>query len=120
MGADRLLKTPCTVLRRAVTGNDEFGDSVKESTEVETRCALQPGGRVGGGRLEHDKHGEISDEIWALYLPIGTEIDTGDAVVVNRKKYELVGDPWNAEEGSPAMWHVEATVRRTAAPGDDA
>jgi hypothetical protein len=120
MGADRLMRTPCTVLRRAVTGEDEFGDSIKGSTKVETRCSLQLGGGVGGGRLEHVDHGEISDEIWALYLPIGTEIDTGDAVIGNGKKYELVGDPWNAEEGSRAMWHVEATVRRTAAPGDDA
>jgi hypothetical protein len=116
VGANRLMKTPCTILRRAVTGEDEFGDPTKGgSTEVETRCALQPGGRV-----EHDKHGEISDEVWALDLPIGTEIDTGDAAVVKGKKYELAGDPWNAEEGSPSMWHVEATVRRTAAPGDDA
>jgi hypothetical protein len=32
---------------------------------------------------------------------------------VKGRKYEFVGEAWEAEEGNQALWHVEATVRRS-------
>jgi hypothetical protein len=113
MGADRLMKTPCVVLRRTPGDEEEFGAPGATTVEVETHCALQQ-----QRRNEHDQHGELSDTLWDLFLPFGTEIDTGDAVVVRAREYELVGEPWNAEEGSRSLWHVAATVRRTAGTGE--
>jgi hypothetical protein len=115
MGVDRLMTTPCTVLGRAPSGEtDEFGNPTKKPVEVETYCSLQQ-----ASAAESDLHGEISDTVWKLFLPIDTQVDTGDAVVVDERKYELIGDPWELREGSRAMWHIEALVQRTAAPGDD-
>lgn len=114
----QLLNTPATILRRSADGGeDEFGNPTQGVEEVEISCALQAAGRSRA--TEKDEYGEISDTTWKLFLPIGADIDSGDAVVVKGRKYELVGDPWNAEEGSSRMWHVEAFARRTATQGDD-
>lgn len=107
MGIGRMMETSCIILRRSGAEEEEFGKPDSEVEEVEANCALQQ-----RQREEHEEHGEISDSLWDLFLPHGTEIDTGDAVRVRGREYELVGEPWSAEEGSRSMWHVEATVRR--------
>ncbi|HYJ21628.1 MAG TPA: hypothetical protein VEW07_06370 [Solirubrobacterales bacterium] len=109
MGANQMMETPCTILRREKTGTDRHGDAIFESVEVETFCALQQ-----RQRKEHEEGGEISDTLWDLSLPIEDVFEKGDAVVAKGSKYEAVGDPWRAEEGSRSLWHIEATVRRTA------
>jgi hypothetical protein len=114
VGINRRLKTPCTILRRVLGEPDEFGNPTYMTKEVEAKCAFQQ-----QRRDEHDEGGELSDTIWNLWLPIGTEVDTGDAVVVKGRKYEVVGEPWEAEEGSRSLWHTECTVERAAGTGDD-
>lgn len=113
MPVARMMQTPCTLVRRSVVDDDSF-DQEAQPEEVETLCALQQ-----RRRDETDDRGEVSETFWDLFLPHGTEIDTGDAVKVNGRTYELVGEPWSAEEGSRAMWHVEATVQRVAGTDDD-
>lgn len=113
MGVNRLLRTPCTIIRRTHEGEDPEGNPEVSIEEVETVCALQQ-----KRRLEHDESGEVSDTFWILFLPIGTEIGTGDAVVVKGDEYEVTGESWHAEEGSPALWHVECTLERTAGTGE--
>jgi hypothetical protein len=113
MGADRMMKTPCQILRRASGEEDEFGEGQPSPEEVDALCALQQ-----KRREEHEQHGELSDTLWNLFLPFGTEIGTGDSVIVDGKEYELVGEPWEAKEGSRSLWHVAATVRRTAGAGE--
>lgn len=114
MGVNRMLRTPCTILRDTPEGEDEFGNPASgKPEEVETVCAFQQ-----RRRDEHEEGGELSDTLWTLYLPPETALDSGDSVEVNGRTYEVVGEPWDAQEGSRSMWHVEATCRRTAGTGD--
>jgi hypothetical protein len=110
---NRMLRTPCTILRRRESGEDKYGNPTAEPVEVEAVCSLQQ-----IRRSEHVNAGELSDTLWDLFLPIDIEIGTGDAVKVSGFSYELVGEPWRAEEGSRSLWHIEATVRRTSGVGD--
>lgn len=110
MSVERMMKTPCTVIRRIPTGEkNRHGVELTEPDTEETRCALQQ-----QRALEVDEGGETSDTRWLLILPHGTEVDTGDAVEVRGDRYEIEGDPWSAEEGSRSLWHVEVQVRRTS------
>jgi len=110
---NRMMNTPCAVIRRVDTGEvDRVGDPILEVERTETRCALHP-----VRRGEHEDGGaETSDTTWRLFLPFGTAIDTGDAIEVEGHIYELTGQPWDAREGVRSLWHVEATVRRTSGP----
>lgn len=105
-----LLNTPCQIVRRLPSAEtDEYGNEIPGEELVSTTCSLQQRSRDEPGGA-----GELSITLWNLYLPTGTALSTGDAAVVGGHVYEVVGEPWDAREGSPAVWHVEATVRRTA------
>lgn len=119
-----LLNTPCIVVKRepAVGGlnpwdepTDGYGNATQVDTQVQTVCSLQQSSRDEPGAA-----GELSITDWDLFLPAGTSLDTGDAVLVGGVKYEVVGAPWNATEGSAAVNHMAASVRRTASAEDDA
>jgi hypothetical protein len=114
MSVARMMKTPCAIVRRSVVEDDSFDQETKLE-EVETFCSLQQ-----QRRDEDNDRGEVSETVWDLYLPHGTEIDTGDSVRVKGKTFEVKGEPWSAEEGSRSMWHVEATVTRVAGTDDEA
>src|SRR5688572_27377107 len=114
MPLSQLLNLPCTITRRTPSADDEeindYGDPVQNETEVDTVCELQQ-----RARSEDDLQGELSDTSWLLILPAGTAIDTGDAVTIDGKTYELVGDPWQARNPrTETVEHIEATLRRTA------
>ena len=114
MSVERMMTIPCTVISEVPTGEkDRYGDPITKTVEVETRCALQ---QFRGE--EHEQAGEVSDTLWNLYLPYGTQIGTSASIKVGDREYEAVGEPWNAAEGSRAMWHAEALVRRRAGTGD--
>jgi hypothetical protein len=114
MSISRMMRTSCTIIQRVPTGEvDRHGDAITEEVEVETRCALQQ-----DRRTEHEEGGEVSDAFWRLFLPWGTEVGSGAAIMVDGREYELQGEPWSASEGSRSMWHVEAAVRRTAGTGE--
>jgi len=116
MSTSRMMKTACVLLIRQEEEGDDYGNSVLgEPVEVETTCALQQ-----RDRDEPAGEGETSVTEWNLFLPYGTDINTGDAVRVKGRVYELVGDPWDADEGSRALWHVAATCRRVSGAGDEA
>lgn len=106
-----LINRPCTIIRRHEgTTRDAHGNLIPDEEEVETVCELQQ-----RQRSEGDDAGELSDTRWMLFLPAGTEIDTGDGVVVDGQTFEMVGDPWNARNPRTQQEsHIEATVRRTA------
>lgn len=110
MSLATLLDTPCTIVSRSDEGDtDAHGNPVLTEAISETTCVLQQRQRDEPGDA-----GELSVTLWTLFLPVDTVLHTDDAVVVDGLVYEVVGDPWNAKEGSPDMWHVEATLRRTA------
>jgi hypothetical protein len=112
--AARLLNRPCTVVRRVDSGEvNDYGDPVMTETQTEAICELQKPPRRASD--EANQSGELSDTLWDLFLPAGTEIATGDAVIVDGVKYELVGDPWRARHPlTRNIDHLEATVRLTA------
>lgn len=127
MSLSNLLNLNCTVVRRSTSENDpgvsgasvdtygnpvspDATDSLTDDTEdIFTVCWVQQ-----DRRTEPGDEGEMSDSFWTIFLPWGTDLDTGDAVEVDGYGvFELVGDPWPAQQGSQRMWHVEATGRRT-------
>lgn len=110
--ADRLNRS-CLITHRSRTGPaDELGDVTDEETTTETVCELQQ-----KSRDEPDAAGELSVTEWLLILPINTAIDTSDKVEVDDAgEFEVIGDPWQADTGSAAVHHVEATLRRVG-PG---
>lgn len=113
----RMMSTPCTVISEVPTGEkDRHGDPITETVEIETKCALQPHGRERSS--EHEGAGEVSDTFWLLLLPWGTDIGTSSMIRVDDREYEVVGEAWNAQEGTRTMWHVEASVRRRAGTGE--
>lgn len=64
--------------------------------------------------------GELSDTRWVLFLPAGTDVATGDAVIADGQLYELVGDPWQARNPRTQQpSHIECSVRRTGQSGDE-
>ncbi len=114
MSLTRMMPIPCTMISEVPTGkNDRYGDPITEPVEVETWCALQ---QFRGE--EHEQSGEVSDTLWNLYLPYGTAIGSSASIKVEGREYEVVGESWNACEGSRSMWHVEALCRRRAGTGE--
>lgn len=99
---------PCQIISRSTTGgtiDDGYGNLTPTLGTIDSFCDLQQ-----TSRTEPPLSGETSITTWNIYLPVDTVIDTGDAVVVNNKVYELIGDPWNADSGSNMVNHVEATA----------
>jgi hypothetical protein len=107
--------TPCTIIRRrdSPTETDDDGNPRKVETLVPTVCSLQQ-----IRRDEPASEGEFSVTFWNLFLPSGTVIGTADRALIDGAVYALVGEPWDAKEGSPSMWHIEATVKKTAGAED--
>lgn len=111
-----LITRPCTLRLRSATGEDDYGDDTHTETEIDTVCELQK--QVRRASEEPEAQGELSDTLWNLYLPAGTEIDTGDVVEIDGQLYEMVGAPWSVEHPRTGVeHHVEANVRRTAGAG---
>lgn len=108
-----LLNLPVTIVRRDDLGDeDERGNDLPTETLVETVGELQQ-----QQRAEPADAGELSDTRWLLILPAGTDIRTGDGIVCDGQRYEMVGDPWHARNPrTQTASHVECTLRRTASP----
>jgi hypothetical protein len=106
------MTTPCTLfVRTGSTNLDDDGNEIPNEATVTTVCSLQQ-------RTRSEAEGQVSDTLWTLFLPTGTAIDTDDAAIIGAARYEVVGQPWDATEGSPAVHHVEATLRRVAGAED--
>lgn len=116
MSIERLMK-PVTILRRVESGEeDEYGDPTLTTEEIETKGAIQ---KRQHAQEEPGTEGELSDTLWDGFFPTGTVLKTSDAIRNEvGEVFELAGDPWDAKEGSPRMWHVESNLRRTAGAGD--
>lgn len=112
----QMINTPCTILRRSASGSrNKYGGKSKVDTPVETVCELQQ-----RRRDEQGDQGELSDTFYLAIFPAGTEIRTGDGLVVAGHEYEMIGDPWRARNPrTQAESHIEATVRRTAGDEDE-
>lgn len=114
MTLTRLINRPCTLLLRDNSDDvDDFSEEEAEPTEVETVCEIQQ-----RNRQERGDQAELSDTTWNVFLPLGTEIDSGDAIRVDDLgEFELIGAPESKRNPLTQLEsHVEATARRTAGP----
>lgn len=111
-----LLNRSLTIVRRSASGDtDDFGNDIPTETLVQAVGELQQ-----RQRAEPGAEGELSDTQWALFLPAGTDITTGDAIVCDGEIYELIGDPWQARNPrTQQQSHIECTLRRTTSAGDE-
>lgn len=110
-----LLNRPMTIVRRSVgTTTDEFGNIIAAEVAEDVYGELQQ-----QQRSEPVAEGELSDTRWMVFLPAGTELGTGDAIVCDGHIYELVGDPWDVRNPRTQLQsHVEASLRRTSTAGE--
>lgn len=106
-----LLNRPMTIVRRSAGATaDEFGNIIDVEVAEDVFGELQQ-----QQRSEPVAEGELSDTRWILFLPAGTELGTGDAIVCDGHIYELVGNPWDVRNPrTQDESHVEATLRRTS------
>ncbi len=118
MSIERLMM-PVMILRRVGSGEeDEYGNETSKPEEIVGKAVIQKAQRRA--QEEQGTEGEVSDTLWNGYFPTGTVLKTSDAIRSEAGKvFELVGDPWDAREGSPSMWHLEANLRRVAGAGDE-
>ena len=104
-----LLTLPVTIVHRVALGAiDQFGNDVPTETLVETTGELQQ-----TRRDEPVTEGELAVTTWDLFLPAGTPLATGDAIIASGALYEVISDAWavrNPRTGTQS--HVEATLRR--------
>lgn len=119
MSLTHLLNRPCTITHRSKgTEKDRYGNEVMAEATTETFCEIQQSRRSLSGRTsEPDAGGDLSDTNWTgIFLP-GTLIGSADTVTSEGESFEVVGEPWQARNPrTSTLSHVEAPLRRTAAP----
>lgn len=111
MSIASLLNRSGTILSRtAGTAMDVYGNIAQTSGTTAVDCEIQQ-----IRRSEPGEAGEFSVTEWVGFFPTGTALDTGDQVVVaSMGTFEVVGDPWDANSGSSAVHHLEATLKKAA------
>jgi hypothetical protein len=105
-----------TLLHRTVTGQDQFGNDVYESTsETVNNVSIQPGSHT-------ERTGSFADQATTslqMFLPWGTSIAYLDAIVWNGDTYEISGEPAAHQSpfsGHPGPLRVTATIVKGASP----
>lgn len=110
MTLDKLVNTPCTIIRRSDSSEtDDYGNAIAGTAEVNTVCEVQQKAR--GENAE----GEPASADWLGIFPAGTTLDSDDVVEVDDLgRFEVIGAPWSARNPrTQQMSHLEATLRRT-------
>lgn len=113
MSLSTLMSRPCTIIRRTSDGDeDDFAPRGPVESYIDTVCEIQQ-----AVRTEPMDAGNLSLTSWMVYMPVDTELDSSDALLIDGMgEFEVIGQPWRADTGSPAVHHLEATVRRTRGP----
>lgn len=116
MSLAMLMNRPCGLLRQTPSGEkDRFGNPKHTELLIGTVCELQQRQRTEPGDAS-----ELSVTTWALFLPAGTDVNTGDAIIIDGAEYEFIGDPWEARNPrTQEVSHIEATIRLAAAADDE-
>ena len=104
----QLINRDCTILRRSASGSeDDYGNEIQTDHVEQTVVEIQQ--RV---RKEHDD--AVADTDWIGFFLPGEDVQSGDAIVLDGHKFEVVGDPWPVRNPrTQAESHVEAGLRRT-------
>lgn len=107
---NQLLNRACTIETRVPAGRDAYNNETDTVFEVQTVCELQQ-----RQRTETGDRGEVSVTEWLLVLPASTDISTGDGVVIDEERYEVIGEPWQARNPrTQTVSHIEATLKRSS------
>jgi hypothetical protein len=106
-----LLNRPCQIVHRSPSDTeDDYGNVIADHLVSATVCEFQQ-----DARKEHDGTNDLSESKWRIFLPTGTDITSGDQVVVDGKTYEVDGEPESVRNPrTRTMSHLEVTVVRTA------
>lgn len=108
-----LIAREAQIIRRPSGERDDFSAPEPDPDPEDILCEIQQ-----RSRTEPGDDGELSDTEWVAFFFPDAEVSGNDVLIVDGQRFELVGEPWLANSGSAAMHHVEATLRRTAGPGD--
>lgn len=102
---------PVTLLTRAVTGHDGFGNDIYSNTSTTVLGAFDPGGSV-----ETIQGEDLVVSQPTIYLPAGTQIGSVDAVQVAGQVFEVDGSP-NAPLNPFSGWEPGVVVRLRGVTG---
>lgn len=114
MSIAALINRSCVLLRRDVSGTDDYGNDTTTDTAIETVCEIQP-----RRANEDDRTEEVSEDDYVAWFLPTEDLTTADALVVDGATYEFVGHPptWRNPR-TQAEAFTEAYVRRIAGAED--
>jgi hypothetical protein len=103
-----------TIVRRMVTGQDEFNNDVYATTSEDVSgCSIQPASsRENLGFADQLTSGVV------IFVPYGTDVSYIDAVIYNGVQYEVTGSPniWLSPfSGNTAPIRLDGTMIEGAA-----
>jgi len=111
------MKTPCQIVRREDGTEDDYGNVIPAETTVQALCAFQKQNALGDS--EDGSRGNLAESGWNVFFPVGTDVEQGDAVIVDGREYEVDGEPYRARnELTGSVSHVECAARRVAGADD--
>ena len=113
-----LINRPCQLVRRGPSGSeDDYGNEIPGETVVSTVCEFQA--QPSRSDAEDAGHNQLSTSKWDVFLPVGTDVTSGDALMLDGVEYEVDGEAWAVRNPlTRRMSHVECTVVRVAGSED--
>lgn len=119
MTITNLINLPCQIVRRTPSGlEDDYGNEIPGETVVSTVCEFQKLPRSSD--QEDASRNELAESRWNVFFPAGTDVDSGDALIIGGTEYEVDGDPWDARNPlTDQVSHVELMAKRVAGADDD-
>ena len=109
-----LMNLSCQIVRRGPSGmEDDYGNEIAGESVVSTVCEFQKQNTMG--EQESGSRNDLADSSWDVFFPADTDIDSGDALLVDGKEYEVDGEPWTVRNPvTGQLSHVECSVKRVA------
>ena len=99
---------PITIIRRVVTGTDDFGNDVYGQTSEDVTGSVAP----STSRENLNQADQLASGV-VVMVPFGTDVTYIDAFIVNGVQYEVSGQPdtWTSPfSGNSAPVRIEGTL----------
>ena len=104
----RLFNQPCSLVTRVPGPPDPYGDPTWVETVTESRCYAEQATASEPGDPNYQA------EEWRILLDADVPTDGLDAVVVDGKRFEVIGPPWRAfNPRTKTVWHTELRAKAT-------
>lgn len=112
-----LINRACQVVRRGPSAEDDYGNEIPSETVVSTVCEFQAA--TSSADAEDRSQNNLAEGKFDVFFPVGTDVTSGDALILDGVEYEIDGEPWVARNPSTGVLsHVEAQVVRVAGSED--